>query len=380
MFLTIFLPIMGLWYLQELIPGPYTQIINRVEFNIEFIIWWVGLGILSSIGLGSGLQSSVLFLLPHVVKVYLAATTCKTVDFESVTDIWFRSPKMLFKCPTTLLDTHTPVTFTNLWIKIYPACFLMATGAALGEIPPYWITRAARLAAIKFGENEEIPEELDLNSKWTWINSAKAWMIRFLKKHGFLGVMFMASYPNLAFDLCGICCGHFLMPFSTFILATFIGKAVIRNTYQSLLYIALCSEHHLDLLIEFLQYLAPDALNVDKTIKDSLLDARDSFQALTKSSGDEETPAGPGKSSAFFFYWQMFTGCLFVLFTLSCVSHCAQFYQMNIDNEQSAKLRLRIPLGMRAEYTCSTTGKLNLPPPSSLPTMANKPSKGSLVD
>ena len=154
--------------------------------------------------------------------------------------MWFQTTKTLFKCPPMTSSNFTPVTFFTLWWKIYPACFFLATGAALGEIPPYWITRAARLAAIKFGECEEVPEELDLNSKISWINSAKAWMIRFLRKHGFAGVVFMASYPNLAFDLCGICCGHFLMPFWTFIGATFIGKAVIRNTYQSALYIALC--------------------------------------------------------------------------------------------------------------------------------------------
>jgi membrane protein YqaA with SNARE-associated domain len=52
--------------------------------------------------------------------------------------------------------------------------------------------------------------------------------------------------------LCGICCGHFLMPFWTFILATFIGKAVIRNTYQSMLYIALC---RYVLTLYYVQYL-----------------------------------------------------------------------------------------------------------------------------
>ena len=41
-------------------------------------------------------------------------------------------------------------------------------------------------------------------------------------------------------DLCGICCGHYLMPFWTFFCATFLGKAVIRNTYQSIIYVTLC--------------------------------------------------------------------------------------------------------------------------------------------
>ena len=74
-----------------------------------------------------------------MVKVYLTATTCKTVAFESVTDIWFRSPPHLFKCPPSTPGLELdPVTFYSLWMKIYPTCFLMATGAALGEIPPYW--------------------------------------------------------------------------------------------------------------------------------------------------------------------------------------------------------------------------------------------------
>ena len=38
-------------------------------------------------------------------------------------------------------------------------------------------------------------------------------MIYFLRVYGFLGVFLMAAWPNFAFDLCGICCGHFLMPF-----------------------------------------------------------------------------------------------------------------------------------------------------------------------
>lgn len=143
------------------------------------------------------------------------------------------------------------------------------------------------------------------------------------------------------------------------------------------MYVFVCffSEHHLDVLIRFLQYLAPDSLGLDEQIKDALLDARDSFQALTKSTDDA---AAPTKSSPFFLYWQLFTGSLFVLFTLSCVSACAQFYQMGVDNDTSAKLRLRIPQGIKSEFMCSTTGKLTLPPPSSASTA--KPSKGSLVD
>jgi membrane protein YqaA with SNARE-associated domain len=242
-FLYLILPSLLLWLLLDHIPGPYTEALNSIEFSVEYFVWWVGLGILSSIGLGSGLQSGMLFLFPHIIKVSLAAQTCKTLDFESVTDIWFRSPKTLFKCPP-LTEHSTPVTLFGIWEKIIFVCFLQSAGTAIGEIPPYWMTRAARLAAIESGadNNKDIhmPEELETNSKFSLVNKAKLWMIWLLKTHGFYGVLLMASYPNIAFDLCGICCGHFLMPFWTFFGATFIGKAIVRNTYQSIIYVVLC--------------------------------------------------------------------------------------------------------------------------------------------
>lgn len=240
-FVYLVMPAVGLWFVLEQVPGPLTELINRIEFYVEFVVWWVGLGILSSVGLGSGLQSGVLFLYPHIIKVFLAAQTCKSLDFESETDIWFRKGPHLFKCPPQTYES-TPVTFWGMWAKIIPMCFLQAAGTALGEIPPYWMTRAARLAAIEAGRSSalDIPEELEATSSFTFINRGKAWLLRFLKDHGFYGVLLMASYPNIAFDLCGICCGHFLMPFWSFLGATFIGKAIIRNGYQSVVYVALC--------------------------------------------------------------------------------------------------------------------------------------------
>lgn len=36
---------------------------------VEYVVWWVGLGVLSSIGLGTGMHSGLLFLFPHMLKV-----------------------------------------------------------------------------------------------------------------------------------------------------------------------------------------------------------------------------------------------------------------------------------------------------------------------
>jgi hypothetical protein len=46
-------------------------------------------------------------------------------------------------------------------------------GTAIGEIPPYWLTRAARQAAIEAGEKTDVPEELEANSQYNFINRLK---------------------------------------------------------------------------------------------------------------------------------------------------------------------------------------------------------------
>ena len=43
----------------------------------------------------------------------------------------------------------------------------------------------------------------------------------------------MSAWPNFAFDLCGMCCGHFKMDFWTFISATILGKAFTLRTIQA---------------------------------------------------------------------------------------------------------------------------------------------------
>ena len=53
---------------------------------------------------------------------------------------------------------------------------------------------------------------------------------------------FIKKIPNPLFDLAGICCGHFLVPFKTFFLATFIGKAIFKVLIQSTFILILFNE------------------------------------------------------------------------------------------------------------------------------------------
>lgn len=54
--------------------------------------------------------------------------------------------------------------------------------------------------------------------------------------------------PNPLFDLAGIICGQFGIPFWKFFLATMIGKAVIKTHLQSIFVIALCNNQLLELV------------------------------------------------------------------------------------------------------------------------------------
>ena len=81
-----------------------------------------GLGILSSIGLGTGFQSGVLFMFPHIFRVYLVSQACKSTDFDSNSNMWFRDTTDMFKCSPTSIPKPEGVTFFDLWSKVRNYC------------------------------------------------------------------------------------------------------------------------------------------------------------------------------------------------------------------------------------------------------------------
>ena len=59
-------------------------------------------------------------------------------------------------------------------------------------------------------------------------------VVDFIKTHRFNAIMMMASYPNATFDICGIACGYYRIPFTEFLSATVVGKALIKAPLQAL--------------------------------------------------------------------------------------------------------------------------------------------------
>eukprot|EP00959_Pyramimonas_sp_CCMP1952_P459979 9479122-Pyramimonas_sp.AAC.1 len=59
-----------------------------MDRNVAYVVWWVGLGVLSSIGLGTGMHSGMLFMFPHILKTVLFAEGCGHTNFDSRINMW----------------------------------------------------------------------------------------------------------------------------------------------------------------------------------------------------------------------------------------------------------------------------------------------------
>ena len=65
------------------VDGPHQALLGEWESYLVWCAWWVGLGVLSSVGLGTGLHTFLLYLGPHIASVTLAAYECGSTDFPS---------------------------------------------------------------------------------------------------------------------------------------------------------------------------------------------------------------------------------------------------------------------------------------------------------
>ena len=177
---------------------------------LAFASWWIGLGILSSIGIGFGVHTGVLFVFPYIVTELL------------------------------LMENHASSfsqVYGPLWLKIAPACYLWGLGSALGEIPPYMLARYGSRST------ETLAIEMAAVSPYWLINIinraiyyCQKWTIALLQKYGRLAIFLLASWPNATFDLCGMACGYFQYPFWYFFGPTLIGKALVEVHWPNIVF------------------------------------------------------------------------------------------------------------------------------------------------
>ncbi|KAJ6897520.1 vacuole membrane protein KMS1-like isoform X1 [Populus alba x Populus x berolinensis] len=239
------------------IDGPHEKHVEELSNYLRFGLWWIALGVASSIGLGSGLHTFVLYLGPHIAFFTIKAMQCGRVDLKSApydTIQLKRAPSWLGKDCKEFGDPVFPfshglrVPISSILFQVQIEAILWGVGTALGELPPYFISRAARISGSKLDAMEELDASLDENSGIiaTRLTAIKHWLLTHSQHLNFFTILVLASVPNPLFDLAGIMCGQFGVPFWKFFAATLIGKAIVKTHIQTIFIISVCNNQLLN--------------------------------------------------------------------------------------------------------------------------------------
>ncbi|XP_029028929.1 vacuole membrane protein 1-like isoform X3 [Betta splendens] len=242
----VLLILLMLLFVTYSIEGAHQKYVRYMEKKTLWCAYWVGLGILSSVGLGTGLHTFLLYLGPHIASVTLAAYECGSVDFpeppypDQIVCPPYEAPELGSYVEQkgvegTVVDQgagsaalHGGISLWTIISKVRLEACMWGAGTAIGELPPYFMARAARLSGID-------PDDED-----------------YQKFEEMLDQTTSAQIPNPLFDLAGITCGHFLVPFWTFFGATLIGKAVIKMHIQKLFVIVTFSRHIVEQMVSLI--------------------------------------------------------------------------------------------------------------------------------
>uniref|UniRef100_A0A804PIX6 Vacuole membrane protein KMS1 n=1 Tax=Zea mays TaxID=4577 RepID=A0A804PIX6_MAIZE len=122
------------------------QHLQELLWYVRFGLWWIILGVASSIGLGSGLHTFIMYLAPHVALFTIKAVQCGRVDLKSApydTILLERRPSWLEKDCLQFGPPiyHETIPFSKILQEVYLEDILWSIGTALGELPPYFLSR-----------------------------------------------------------------------------------------------------------------------------------------------------------------------------------------------------------------------------------------------
>nr|XP_040233074.1 vacuole membrane protein 1 isoform X1 [Anopheles coluzzii] len=303
-------------------PGQHQILVQYLKHKGIFVIYWLGLGILSSVGLGTGLHTFLLYLGPHIASVTLAAYECSSLNFPEPP-----YPNEIL-CPDE--NGTAELIVPSLWsimTKVRYEAFLWGAGTALGELPPYFMAKAARLSGNNTEELENLQEleklqkRKEKGEKLNLFDKGKLMMEDIVERVGFFGILLCASIPNPLFDLAGITCGHFLVPFWKFFGATLIGKAVIKMHIQKIFVIISFNESLVDKFIDILALIPMVGVRLQKPFKGFFETQK---QRLHRNSHKQSINSSDGNLLASLFEYFVFA--MICYFLTSIVNTFAQSY------------------------------------------------------
>jgi hypothetical protein len=93
--------------------------------------WWLLMGVVSSVGLGTGLHTFILFLGPFIAQNTITAYNCNSLNFSN-------HGSRSFVCSDSAL---VKVSLLNIAFKALPETVVWGLGTAIGELPPYFMAR-----------------------------------------------------------------------------------------------------------------------------------------------------------------------------------------------------------------------------------------------
>merc|ERR1712001_633923 len=312
--------------------GPHKEHVQSAEKYLLWCFWWIGLGVLSSVGLGTGLHTFLLYLGPHIAAVTMAAYECGSTDFPSPP-----YPDSIL-CPETEVSAESKatnaakavVTIWSIMSKVRVEAFCWGAGTALGELPPYFMARAHRLSGYDSDDEEDEFEELQekkANNDLNWFDRAKVGVEDLVKRVGFFGILACASIPNPLFDLAGITCGHFLVPFWTFFGATLIGKAVIKMHIQKVFIILAFNETLIETVVSSLNKIPGIGSKLEGPFKELL--AKQKAKLHRKAGASEAVDTG-----VLGWIFEKFVVAMILYFVVSIVNSLAQSYHKRLHSRK----------------------------------------------
>ncbi|XP_049849177.1 vacuole membrane protein 1 homolog isoform X2 [Schistocerca gregaria] len=328
--------------------GIYTNWTYQLHFRtawtaLRILTWWVFLGFLSSFGVGTGLHTFVLYLGPFIARTTLAATECQSVIFD-------RYGPDAFTCTTRGAEAPS---FFSIWSMVIFEAFFWGLGTVIGELPPYFIARASKMAQDRLRETEDSiegphgpPSKDDsapslkpgasllsgpLDALRGRYSKLRQYATSRLKKIGFWGILLFASVPNPFFDLAGLTCGHMLIPFRVFFFATFLGKAVIKMSIQTVFVIVVFDMNRLTSLVRLVDRSAPC---VGGRVRAAFDQFREQYYQPQSGDGALKKTVQASSGGRFKLVWSVFIWVTIMYFLTSTINSTVQEYLAKQDEEK----------------------------------------------
>lgn len=238
-----------------------------------FIGYWMGLGVLSSFWMGAGMHTFALYLSPRVANFVMASWECgQQAEFHP--SRFAIHPN--FQCPRTwFYKDSSELSVLALWNTIKIEAFVWGIGLALGEVPSYFLAKAARLSGQSLEETQGLKERAT-ESKLTNITR------ELLENRPFLTLLIVSAIPNPLIDVAGVSSGYFLVPFFTFLIPTILGKAFFKVHIQLLVVIFFFSKNTIESVTLFLEN------NISHSLADILRDVQESKRRKLTMSEDTD--------------------------------------------------------------------------------------------